>query len=309
MRILRNIEEITPDLNGGMVTIGNFDGIHVAHQKIINRMVREARESGRKGIVVTFEPHPQHVLHPEKVPFYLITSLAEKLSILESMGVDAVLLIHFTREFSRTSAEEFVKDIIWGKLHPLKVLIGHDYTFGKGKEGKPEYFKSLGSRLGFEVEITEAVVMEGGIVSSTRIRHAIQAGDMRLAARLLGRPYCMRGTVIKGHRRGGLLGFPTANLKTEKELLPKPGVYAVFVQMGSECHEAVLNIGFNPTFSNEKLSVETHILDFNQNIYGKGIKISFIERLRDEKKFNSIERLSEQIAQDIEKARKILKRT
>ncbi len=307
MKIIKDLKDVTPDLRGCIMTIGNFDGVHLAHQKIIGKVVEVAAENRTKSVVMTFEPHPQQVLQPDRIPFYLITTVDEKLEILRSLGVDAAVVIPFSREFSRTTAREFICGTIWEKLRPKKVLIGHDYTFGKGKEGKPEYLKSLGKSIGFEVEIIQAVEIEGGIISSTRIRNAILRGNIGEAALLLGRPYTLKGTVVEGFRRGTDLGFPTANLLSEKELIPGEGVYAVYAELDGKRLPAVVNIGFNPTFSNEKLSVEVHILDFSGDLYGKTLQVLFIEKIRDERKFGSLDELIEQIKKDILKARSFLK--
>jgi riboflavin kinase / FMN adenylyltransferase len=306
MKVIRNLKDITPDLHGCFVSIGNFDGVHLAHQQIIGKVVKEAQANHRKAVVMTFEPHPQKVLRPDQIPFYLITTLEEKLAILDSLQVDATILIEFTREFSKTTAEEFIRQTICATLRPQKVLIGHDYTFGKGKEGKPEYLRSLGQQCGFEVEVIPAVLIDNGIVSSTRVRHAIQRGDLKEASHLLGRPYTINGPVEKGFQRGSEIGFPTANIRPDKELLPPEGVYAVFVELNGAKHPAVANIGYNPTFANENLSFEIHLLDFRGDLYGSDLKILLIQRLREERKFESPERLVEQIRKDIANTRDIL---
>jgi riboflavin kinase/FMN adenylyltransferase len=309
MRVIRSLREIPADLAGGVMTIGNFDGVHLAHQAIIRKVIGEARTANCKAIVMTFEPHPQQVLHPERKPFYLITTLEEKISVLESLGVDDAVVVPFTSEFSQTTAAEFAQRVICDAIHPVNVMIGHDYTFGRGKEGKPEYLRALGKTCGFGVEVIGAVEMEGGIVSSTRVRNAIQAGDVSLAARLLGRPYSLGGHVVEGDRRGRDIGFPTANIAPEKLLIPLRGVYAAFVDVNGERFRAAVNIGFNPTFTDqENLSIEAHLLDFKGHLYGRKLVLSFVERIRDEQKFKSLEALVSQIAKDVEQTRKILSR-
>ncbi len=306
MKTIRDLKDIAPDLRECIMTIGNFDGVHLAHQKIIQQVVEEAKSIRRKSVVMTFEPHPQKVLHPDQVPFYLITTLEEKLSLLEALRVDAAVVLEFTRAFSRTTAEEFIRHIICGRLQPRKVLIGHDYTFGKGKEGKPEYLRAMGEQCGFTVEIIPAFRMDDGIVSSTRVRHAIQEGKVEEAARFLGRPYNIGGAVVRGFQRGSGIGFPTANVSPGKELLPPEGVYAVYVEWSGARHPAVANIGFNPTFANESLSLEIHLLDFRGDLYGSSLNILFVRRLREERKFESPEKLAEQIGKDVDRARKVL---
>ena len=307
MRVIRNLSAVPEELQNGVMTIGNFDGVHLAHQAIIQKVVKEAKEAGAKAIVMTFDPHPQQVLHPERKHFYLITSLEEKIKILSEMEVDAAIVVAFSREFSKTTAEAFSRDIICGKLHPVKVLIGHDYTFGRGKEGKPDYLKAQGEKYGFAVEVISAVETEGVIVSSTQVRNAVLAGNVALAAKLLGRPYSLSGHVVEGDRRGRDIGFPTANIEPEKLLIPSRGVYAVFVETETQRYMAALNIGFNPTFSEEKrITIEVHILDFNGHLYGRKLFISFIDRIRDEKKFEGHDLLVAQIKRDVEQTREIL---
>jgi len=311
MEVIRDLDQIAPGpLHGGgcVLTIGNFDGVHIAHQKIISQVVAEARERGGRSVVMTFEPHPQKFFHPEKKPFYLITTLDEKLELMSRLGVDTAIVVNFTAEFAKFSANEFICSIIWGMLKPGKILIGHDNTFGRGKEGKPAYVKQLGEKLGFDVEIIEAVCLEGVVVSSTAVRNAVGEGDMRLAGMLLGRPYSLEGTVVEGVKRGREIGFPTANVEPRKELLPGTGVYATVLEVDNVKYDSVTNIGFNPTFTDQKiLSIESHVFDLEKEIYGKVVKLYFLERLRGEKKFADVQDLIDQIANDIEKARGILK--
>ena len=307
MKVFRDIGEISPEYANSVVTIGNFDGIHLAHQALIRRVIGEARQGQTKSVVITFDPHPQKVLHPERRPFFLLTTVEEKLSLIASLGVDAVLLIPFTLEFSRTTAESFVREILWDRLRIRKVFIGHDYAFGNRKQGNEDFLRAMGERLGFEVESIDAVRIDGITVSSTNVRMAILEGDVAKAALLLGKPYAMGGTVIRGYQRGRGLGIPTANIEPEKELLPANGVYAVLTEIDGVRHPGVLNIGFNPTFSNEKLSVEVHIMGFAGDLYGKALRVSFVERIRSEMKFESPKRLVEQIMKDKERAEEILR--
>lgn len=308
MEVIRDLKDVREELKNCVLTVGNFDGVHIAHQRIISQVVREARERAVKCVVMTFDPHPQQVLHPNKKPFYLITTLEEKLEKIAELGIDAVMVINFSLEFATLTADEFIRKIIWGKFRPGKILIGHDNTFGRGKEGKPAYVKQLGQNLGFEVEIIEAVCLEGLIVSSTAVRSAVMQGDMRLAGLLLGRPYSFEGTVVEGCRRGRDIGFPTANIEPNKQLLPGRGVYATILEVEGGKYESVTNIGYNPTFTDEKtISIETHVFDHDLHIYGKRVRLSFLERLRGEKKFENVQNLVEQIGKDIARAREILK--
>ena len=257
-------------------------------------------------MVISFEPHPKMVLHPERRPFYLITSPEEKIRLLAELGIDTLILIPFSLDYARTTAEAFVKEILWERLRIRKILIGHDYTFGRGKEGNEAFLAEAGRRLGFAVEVMNAFCIGDTVISSTIIRDALLAGEVGFAATLLGRPYNLSGRVVSGNRRGGGLGFPTANIAPDKELVPARGVYAVRCLLEGERHDGVLNIGFNPTFADGKLSIEVHIFDFHGNIYGKILDVHFIERIRDEVRFTSPELLIAQIDRDIARAREIL---
>jgi len=306
MKIIKGVDKIARDMRDSIVTIGNFDGVHLAHQKIFKRVVIEASNESRKSVVITFDPHPKKVLHPERRPFFLITSLDEKLKLVADMGIDAVVLLKFSLELAKMTAAEFVKNILYDRLHIKKIFIGHDYSFGRGKEGNEEYLKSSGDRLGFEVEVINAIKADGIPVSSTKTRDAILDGNVKLAARLLGRPYNLGGAVIKGYQRGADIGFPTVNIEPEKALIPCRGVYAVIAEIEGRSRPSVVNIGFNPTFGNDKLSVEAHVLDFRGNISGESLNLLFIDRIRDERKFEGAERLAEQIKKDISQAKEIL---
>jgi riboflavin kinase/FMN adenylyltransferase len=306
MRVIKDHEPIPGDLRGAVVTIGNFDGVHLGHRHIFNTLVAEAGRAGCPAIVISFDPHPKSVLHPEKRPFYLITTLEEKIRLITELGIDALILIPFSLDYARTTAESFVWEVLWEGLRIRKILIGHDYTFGRDKRGNEAFLQAQGRVLGFGVEAMGAYRAEGAAVSSTRIRQAILAGNVRLAALLLGRPYNVSGKVVAGHRRGAGLGFPTANLVPDKELIPPSGIYAVRVQLSDRQVPGVLNIGFNPTFDDQKLSIEVHLLDFAGDLYGQALDLLFVERLRDEARFAAPEELVAQIRRDIDRAREIL---
>ncbi len=307
MKVIRSLEDIPPEFREGFVTIGNFDGVHLGHLPILKRLVEEAHRENRKALVITFDPHPKKVLHPDISPFYLITSLDEKIKLLEDIGIDGLILITFNLEFSKITAEAFVNQILWHKLHIRKIFIGHDYAFGKNKVGNVAFLTNKGKKLGFEVDVFNAVKSGDEAISSTRLRYAILNGNVKAAAMLLGRPYNVSGVVIPGKRRGGILGIPTANIKPDKELLPSQGVYAVIVDLGDKRLQGALNIGFNPTFSDDELSVEVFLLDFSGDIYGKRLNVLFIDRIREEIKFATTEQLVEQVKNDIDQVRSILK--
>ena len=306
MEVIKDHEAIPAGLQGAYITIGNFDGVHLGHRYIFRKLTDEARGAGRKSVVLTFDPHPKMIIHPDRKPFYLITTLEEKIDLLREQGLDALVLIPFTLEFAATSAEEFVRRILWDKLRIGKILIGHDYTFGRGKEGNEAFLAAMGEELGFVVEVMNAFTRGDVIISSTRVRNAILSGDVKSAAAFLGRPYNLAGVVVEGLRRGTGLGFPTANVEPEKVLVPPDGVYAALVNLEGKRHHAVLNIGRNPTFGNSERTVEVFLLDFQERIYGKGVEILFIEKLRDEVKFAGPEELVAQIKRDVAVARQIL---
>ncbi|MEA3470693.1 MAG: bifunctional riboflavin kinase/FAD synthetase [Thermodesulfobacteriota bacterium] len=305
MKIIRKIDYITQEYRDSNVTIGNFDGIHLGHQEILRKTVKESKEANRRSIVITFDPHPKKIIHPERRPFFLLSTLDEKLRLIESFNIDIVILISFTAEFSKTTAEEFVRNILWDKLHLNKLFIGYDYAFGKNKGGNAAFLRTFGEKLGFQVEEIGAVMVDETIVSSTNVRLSILKGDVRGASRMLERPYNVSGTVVKGFRRGTEIGFPTANIESEK-VIPAEGVYAIIAEVEENRYQGVINIGYNPTFGNEELSMEVHLLDFQGDIYEKKIDIQFIDRLRDEIKFDSPEKLVVQIQKDIASAKKIL---
>jgi len=306
MKVIRGLEDIPQEFKDAYVTIGNFDGVHLGHIPILKKIIEEAHGENRKALVITFDPHPKKVLHPDIKPFYLITTLEEKIQLLEDVGIDGVILIPFSLEFSKISAEAFVNQILWYTLRIRKIFVGHDYSFGKNKVGNATFLANKGKKFGFEVEVFSAVKFGDETISSTRLRYAILNGNVKMAMRLLGRPYDVSGTVIPGKHRGTALGIPTANINPEKELIPTEGVYAVIVQLADNRYKGVLNIGLNPTFSDNERSIEVYILDFSENIYGKRVKVFFIDRIRDEVKFDTPEQLVGQIKKDIEQALVIL---
>lgn len=306
MIVFKGIENITEDFRGSFVTIGNFDGVHLGHGFICRKLVSEAKNARAKSLIITFEPHPKMILHPDIRPFYLITTLEEKLKLLEDCGIDGTLVIPFSQDYSRMTAEQFVRESLGQKLAIKKIIIGHDYTFGQGKKGNSDYLISSGRELGFAVEEIDAFKAGEDVVSSTLIRNLIIKGDFKIVTNLLGRWYNVAGIVVSGHGRGVELGFPTANLKPEKELLPEPGIYAAFASGEGNRYLAALNIGEKPTFADYTFTFEAHLLDFSGDLRGKRLDIHFVEKLRDIIKFDSPEKLKKQIAADIEKTRTVL---
>ncbi len=290
-----------------VVTIGNFDGVHLGHQALFKETVKRARNARGEAIAVTFNPHPLQVLRPDQ-PIKLICTFEQKVKLIESFGIDYLLVLDFTLELASLEAEEFVEDVLVKGLNVKELVVGYDYRFGRKRRGDTELLKILGKRFGFEVVVIPPQKINGLTVSSSLVRELVAEGDVATVAKLLGRPYQICGTVIPGHGRGQrLLGFPTANLKLSREkLTPKRGVYATEVFIGNKKLFGVMNIGFNPTFGDGYLSAEVHIFDFEGDLYGHRICINLIERLRDEKKFASAEELAIQIKKDCEIAKSIL---
>ncbi len=306
MKIITDLSEISKPLKNVVLTIGNFDGVHIGHQALFNQVIEKAESIDGTSVVITFEPHPIRVIKSNK-HFPLITLYEQKVELIGATGVDTLICIPFTREFAAIPARTFVKEILCDQLGMKAIVVGQDYSFGRKREGDIFLLKEMAVAHGFDVIISEWIDLEGGRISSTEIRNLVRQGGVEEAKKLLGRYYQVRGTVIQGRDRGGkLLGFPTANLMLYDELCPKGGVYAVTVEYQDTTYQGVANIGYSPTFDNGEFSVEVHILDFDQNIYERPIRVNFIRRLRGEKKFPGPEALSEQISLDIEKARELL---
>jgi len=306
MLVFKNIENIAEDFRGSFVTIGNFDGMHLSHQFICRKLASEARAAWTKSLVITFNPHPKMILHPNIHPFYLITTLDEKLKLLEGCGIDGTLVIPFSQEYSKITAEKFVYEFLGKKLAVKKIIVGHDYMFGQAKQGNSDYLISSGAQLGFTVEVVDAFKVGTDIISSTLIRNLILQGEVNSVFKFLGRFYNVAGIVVSGKGRGVGLGFPTANLTPEKELLPPPGIYAAFAELAGKRYMSALNIGEKPTFADYTFTFEAYLLDFAGDVRGKKINILFVEKLRDIIKFDSPETLKKHIAADVEKVRAIL---
>ncbi len=306
MKIYRNIKEIDVPFTNTCVTIGNFDGVHCGHQKLFGSVVKKARAVQGTSVAITFDPHPLQVLLPDGIK--LISTIEQKIELIEMAGIDVLLIIPFTKEFAATTAEEFVEDLLVKKLGVKELVVGYDYAFGKGRSGNIDFLKKQGEVYGFPVTVVEAYYIGEELVSSTRIRALLKDGKMEHAKVLLGRNYQIRGTVQVGKQRGGkVIGFPTANLKfNEEDLVPHHGVYVTQVISNGNCYGGILNIGYNPTFGEEQLVAETHIFNFDENIYGKPIKVNLLKFMRSERKFSGAAELAEQIKKDVEEAKAIL---
>lgn len=306
MKIYRNLDEIAAPFPGACVTIGNFDGVHLGHQELFAEVVSRAARAGVCSAVVTFDPHPLQVLRPGGIK--LISTVEQKIEQIGKAGIDHLVIIPFDRAFAATSAEAFVQELLLGTIGMSELVVGYDYAFGKGRSGDIAFLKRQGREHGFPVQVVEALYRDGMLVSSTKIRELVCGGRMQDASTLLGRPYQIRGVVQVGKKRGGTeIGFPTANLQVNPDdLVPRIGVYVTQVICDGRCYGGVLNIGYNPTFSENKLVAETHIFDFDRDIYGKPIRVNLLKFIRDEKKYSGIEELAAQIGRDVVEAKKIL---
>ena len=313
MKILRGSAEAPGQLRGPVVSVGNFDGIHLGHQAILRLVADRALALDAQAVVYTFDPHPRKVLRPESAPA-LLTTFDQKMELLSEQRIDAVVVEPFTREFARTPPERFIELCLHERLGAREVYVGYDFHFGRDREGSMRLLTELGPRLGFSVTIIPEVRVDADDVNSTRIRDLLAQGQPESAARLLGRPYAVRGPIVGGDQRGRSLGFPTANLECENEVLPAPGVYAGWLRLldagvpgpGTRL-PAVVNAGFRPTFKEgSELLVEAHAIDWSGDLYGRRVELSFLSRLREERKFPGLPELREQIAADTERARRLL---
>ena len=307
MKIYTALSEITEPIANPFVTIGNFDGVHLGHQMLFSEVMSRAYRNHGTSVAVTFNPHPLKVVRPD-IGIKLISNCDQKRELIEHAGLDVLIIIPFTREFAATSAVDFVDKVLIGTIGLKELVVGYDYAFCKGRQGDINFLKKQGELKNFPVTVVEPYYVNGVIASSTKVRELVSAGRMEEVKELLGRFYQIRGEVKTGKRRGGAeLGFPTANLHiSEEDLCPKHGVYVTQVIYDGKCYGGVLNIGYNPTFGDERLSAETHIFDFNQDIYGKPIKINLLQFLRAEQKFSGAKELAHQIAEDIRQAREVL---
>lgn len=308
MELVKDIENW--DFKGeSIITIGTFDGVHKGHIKLLERLNSLKTDNNQKLLVFTFEPHPRKVLFPEQADLQLLTTLTEKIELLENAGTDVLIVYPFTKEFSVIEPEIFVGDILKTKLKVKKIVIGHDHKFGKNRKGDIQTFRSLANNLNFEVEEIPAQQIDDMNISSTRIRKALFEGNIGVANDLLGYCYSITGTVVHGLKRGKEIGFPTANIQIQDtdKLIPMKGVYFVKVFFAGILYYGMMNIGINPTInSDNKLKLEVNIFNFDKSIYGEKIKIEFVQRIRDEKKFNSIEELRSQLEHDKMQCEKLI---
>jgi riboflavin kinase/FMN adenylyltransferase len=302
MKVFQGFDQIK-EIKNPVLTIGTFDGVHLGHQKIIDQLNFEAEKIGGESVLFTFYPHPRMILYPESHGLKLIQTQAEKIDKLRRMGLQNVVIHPFTKDFSRLSAIEFVRDFLVNQLGVKKLVIGYDHQFGKNREGSIEFLLEVCETYGFEVIEIAAQEIDEVNVSSTKIRNAIKTGDVETANTFLGEPFLFNGTVVEGSALGRELGYPTANIDVESgiKLIPGNGVYAVIVEVDGVLHEGMMNIGVRPTIENETTAkIEVHLFDFNSNLYGKSLTLQLLSRSRDEIKFNSLDELKNQLKKDEE---------
>jgi len=305
MRILTGSEIFNKNFTASVVTIGNFDGVHRGHVALLRHLKQKSSWLGLPSVVVTFEPHPIALLAPDLAP-PLITTFEQKAVLIADQGIDCLAVISFTPSFSMISAESFVHDVLCDSLGMRHIIIGHDYAFGRDRQGNFETLSRLKNEYRFSLEELDPVG-EGDIVfSSSLVRRMVADGDVSGAARILGRYHVVAGQVVHGREIGQMLGFPTANIATRNELIPPDGVYAVMVAIDDELYQGACNIGTNPTFGGTERTIEVFLLDFSGHLYGRDLAICFVERLRGERKFPDVESLIQAIRQDVLETRKIL---
>jgi riboflavin kinase / FMN adenylyltransferase len=304
MEVFRDIEDFRrPELKT-VVTMGNFDGLHLGHQTLVANAVAEAKQSRTQSLVFTFDPHPLKLLAPERAP-PMIVNQRDKMDMLQALGVDAVVVQCFDRRFASIDAEDFVRRYLIERLNLSKIWLGRDLRFGRARAGDAEDLMRWGSSLGFSVGIVEPILVQGKRISSSQIRQLIEQGRVDEVQPMLGRYHFISGTIVNGHHRGRELGFPTANLAAATELIPADGIYATTVELENRRWLSVSSVGHNPTFGEGLRTIETYVLDFAQNIYGEMVKLSFVQRIREERKFAQIEHLVTQMHEDVRAARAV----
>ena len=313
MKVFRNIIE-TRNIPHAVVTIGTFDGVHLGHQAIFNKMKALAQSVGGQTVVVTFEPHPRQVLNIDSSNLRFLTTPEEKLKKFEEFGIDNVVIINFTKEFSRTPSEVFIKDYIIDNIKPAYIVVGNDHHFGKNRMGDFGLLNDMKLKYGFKVERVAAQDVENIAISSTKIRNALAVGNIKSANRLLGYTYSITAEVVVGNKIGRTMGFPTANLELPREymLINCGGVFACLVDYNGQRYKAMANIGHRPTIGDrtkDQPIIEVNLFDFDGDLYGKQIRVSFIDRIRDEVKFDSLDELKAQLEQDRDNVYKLLENT
>lgn len=300
MRVIYSFKNLSPLAKNTALAIGNFDGLHLGHQKILKSLVQKAREKGLFSFVLTFSPHPEKILGKGNVN--MIQTLPQRLEGMKKLGVQAVLITPFDQKFSNLSSRRFAQEVVVNCLKAKEVIVGENFRFGKSRKGDIGALRSFGLEFGFHVRSVPPVKKNGKIVSSSLIRNLLQKGKIEEANTMLGRFYEIEGKVIKGEARGKTIGYPTANIQTENEITPA-GVFLTMAQIGSRSFPSLTNVGVRPTFRREKKSIESYIIDFDKNLYGRKVKIHFLKKIRKERKFKNVKSLSLQIQQDLKLAK------
>lgn len=306
MKIYRGLDGLK-SIRNPVVTVGTFDGVHLGHNQIFSRMKKLAEDCGGETMVVTFHPHPRLVIHPDSKNLKFINTQQRKYQLIEQAGIDHLLIIPFTREFAATDARTFIKDILFDHIGICQLVVGYDHHFGRNREGSFGELKLLAKEFSFKVEQIPAKDIDNIAISSTKIRNALNSGEIKMANTLLGYEYSITGKVVEGNKIGRKIGFPTANIELEDEykLITAMGVYACRVEYGNKVYLGMGNIGYRPTINKSDLTIEVHIFDFDREIYGETITIFFVDRIRDEIKFESLEALRQQLIRDRVKVKKL----
>jgi riboflavin kinase/FMN adenylyltransferase len=307
MKVVHSIDEVEKQ-RASIVTVGTFDGIHLGHQEILREVIRRARARRGRSVSLTFDPHPKEVVAKGGYPVEILTTVDERIELFEELGFDLVLILQFTYEFSRQTPRQFYEKYLVNSVGISEEVEGYDHMFGRDREGGIEEMKRIGNEFGFSVTILPPFTVDGEVISSTKIRHLLREGDIQRARRYLGREYSLDGLVVKGAGRGVVLGFPTANLQpvSERKLVPRDGVYFVRVVLEGVSYYGMMNIGTRPTFETDhRKTIEVNLFDFNQTIYGKRLRVQFLQRIRDEVRFASAAELARRMEIDRQECLKI----
>lgn len=308
MKVIQGLDEFPVDLAYPVLTIGNFDGVHIAHRRILSEAVSIARHNDGTAVAMTFWPHPAQFFAPGHKLYYLADEQTKQQLIVQT-GIDLLVIVPFDRRFSEIESGDFVRTVLLETIGAREIVVGFNFSFGKGKMGNARFLEKEAARAGSHAHIIGALEINGaGIVSSTRIRSLVRKGDVGAASELLGREYSVRGRVEHGAHRGAGLGFPTANVSPSNQIIPAKGVYVAKVCIGCKLHHAIVNVGVNPTFGKDTLRIEAHLIEFEGDLYGETIEVRFIDRIRNEKRFSSVEELTKQIGRDVETVKTFFKR-
>jgi riboflavin kinase/FMN adenylyltransferase len=308
-KLIRGLYNLPDAGEGCVATIGNFDGVHRGHQALIDRVTERAKAMNLSSVVVTFEPQPAEFFAKPEPAQPRLTRCREKFNALADCGVDKVMILHFDSKMANLSAADFVTRILCEGLNVKYLMVGDDFRFGKSRQGDFEFLKKAGEKYGFQVENISSVILENERISSTRVRNALLKGDHVLANKLLGHPYYMQGRIVHGAQRGRTIGFPTANIYLHRRVLPVQGVYSVRMYLDGKSFAGVANVGIRPTVGGTRSLLEVHLFDFNQEIYGRQVRVEFCEKIRDEKRYESLDLLKVQIQKDAAQAREYFKTT